>query len=371
MIDERHGHDHGGGDHGHSHGGRGGGDDHGHSHGETEAPDHGHSHGGKPCHGHGPPPEAKPQHGHSHNGIPCTGHGGPRQERSDFCGCPLLDIEPQTVQLMHRWGCQHGSPSLQTMKNMLAHPVWSPYGAGPSIWRGVILGALLYAGLHGIFYRPHLWNWYVCLVLVALHHLQEFYLPALLTPFESHYLRFSFQGRTKWDMAAKLCAVVEFWLEWFFFGSVLSTPMFKWLAVLGTVIALLALYVRCLAHYTLGPNYTEWLHYARFAKGSQWPRLDFQFVTKSIYRYIRHPGYASYFWFCVGLELILLNPVSLLLHIYVLIEWFTRQCDHEEGHMMRNYGERYLQYHRRTFSGIPLMGMPPPPVDILGTPTPD
>jgi protein-S-isoprenylcysteine O-methyltransferase Ste14 len=91
-------------------------------------------------------------------------------------------------------------------------------------------------------------------------------------------------------------------------------------------------------------------------KGS--PKGDFEnttiLITNGIYRYIRHPLYASLLWF--GLGAFLKDPSilgGLLIGVLIVGVFLTARI--EEVHNLDRFGEEYRVYSRRTKRFIPFL----------------
>jgi protein-S-isoprenylcysteine O-methyltransferase len=55
-----------------------------------------------------------------------------------------------------------------------------------------------------------------------------------------------------------------------------------------------------------------------------------QLVTEGVYRFSRHPSYAGFFWWVVGMQLVLANPISLPVHAVVTWRFFRNRITCEE-----------------------------------------
>eukprot|EP01092_Planopodium_desertum_P016588 TRINITY_DN92921_c0_g1_i1.p1 TRINITY_DN92921_c0_g1~~TRINITY_DN92921_c0_g1_i1.p1 ORF type:complete len:136 (-),score=9.03 TRINITY_DN92921_c0_g1_i1:407-754(-) len=78
-------------------------------------------------------------------------------------------------------------------------------------------------------------------------------------------------------------------------------------------------------------------------------------VTEGIYRYMRHPGYFGWFWWCVGMQILICNPVCAIGFFYYIRLWFKDRIEDEESEMERPdfFGDQYKEYKKKTPTYIP------------------
>ncbi|EPT03728.1 hypothetical protein FOMPIDRAFT_1028579 [Fomitopsis schrenkii] len=77
-------------------------------------------------------------------------------------------------------------------------------------------------------------------------------------------------------------------------------------------------------------------------------------VTDGVYRFFRHPSYAGFFYWALGTQLVLQNPISLLGFLAVLWRFFSQRIP-EEGYLIRFFGDDYVQYRKRVGTRIPFI----------------
>lgn len=82
---------------------------------------------------------------------------------------------------------------------------------------------------------------------------------------------------------------------------------------------------------------------------------EHQLVTRGIYRYIRHPIYLGGLigWIGISLALHGVNTLILFLAMYFLI--FKNRIDLEEELLLKEFGEEYFSYVKRTKRLIPFV----------------
>jgi protein-S-isoprenylcysteine O-methyltransferase Ste14 len=77
-------------------------------------------------------------------------------------------------------------------------------------------------------------------------------------------------------------------------------------------------------------------------------------VTTGIYKYVRHPMYASLLFLGWGMFFKAMNPASIAL-IGVITAALFITCKVEEREMISRFGEEYREYMKRTKRWIPLV----------------
>ena len=78
-------------------------------------------------------------------------------------------------------------------------------------------------------------------------------------------------------------------------------------------------------------------------------------VTTGVYSVLRHPSYCGWFWWSLGTQVLLANPVCFAL--YALLSWrfFRDRIPFEEATLGAFYPREYPSYRARTHVGIPFI----------------
>lgn len=72
-------------------------------------------------------------------------------------------------------------------------------------------------------------------------------------------------------------------------------------------------------------------------------------------RFIRHPGYAGWFLWAVGTQVMLANPVCTVAFTCVVWSFFKSRITAEEWYLVRFFGNAYIQYRQQTATFIPFI----------------
>jgi protein-S-isoprenylcysteine O-methyltransferase len=125
--------------------------------------------------------------------------------------------------------------------------------------------------------------------------------------------------------------------------------------------------IRSLAMLTAGSNFT---HLVADKKHE-----DHALITHGIYRYsfffprklyfkssyyqtpqksiLRHPSYTGFFYWAVGLQILLSNPLCTVAYVLALQKFFSDRIYIEEGALVQFFGEAYIRYRQKTGVWIP------------------
>lgn len=74
-----------------------------------------------------------------------------------------------------------------------------------------------------------------------------------------------------------------------------------------------------------------------------------------ILRIMRHPSYFGFFWWALGAQLLLLNPVCFVGFILVLQKFFSDRITYEEHTLQRFFGQEWIEYKAKTPTWMPFI----------------
>lgn len=70
---------------------------------------------------------------------------------------------------------------------------------------------------------------------------------------------------------------------------------------------------------------------------------------------MRHPSYFGFYWWAVGVQFLLMNPICLVLFIYWLQRFFAERITYEEYTLLRFFGNDWTVYKSKTPTWMPLI----------------
>jgi len=78
-------------------------------------------------------------------------------------------------------------------------------------------------------------------------------------------------------------------------------------------------------------------------------------VTTGVYAWSRHPSYAGFFYWSLGTQLLLQNPLSFAVFFIVLWRFFRRRIQFEERALSGFFGQDYERYKESVATRIPYL----------------
>ncbi|RKP13616.1 Isoprenylcysteine carboxyl methyltransferase family-domain-containing protein [Piptocephalis cylindrospora] len=188
-------------------------------------------------------------------------------------------------------------------------------------------------------------GWY--LLALASFHFLEFWVTALYNGRKLTIDSFLINHSTEYTVA-HATTILEFWVEWWFFSGRtdgwVSKDGLGWAPVLGLVLTLSGQLLRSWSMAVAGSNFDHYVQTSRVP--------GHRLVTQGPYHLLRHPSYTGFLMWSVGTQLLLTNPVCEVIHTMVVLYFFHRRVREEERHLIRFFGNDYLLYRKRTWSGV-------------------
>ena len=155
----------------------------------------------------------------------------------------------------------------------------------------------------------------------------------------------SFLLNHSWEYCvAAVFSWLEFWGEYYLFPSFKTLRVFFWV---GLVMVVMGETLRKVAMFTAGSNFT---HQVQVLK-----RPNHTLVTTGVYSLSRHPSYMGWFYWSVGTQIMLCNPVSSVGYAVVVWKFFNGRIEEEELLLLSFFEDQYSQYREKVGVGIPFM----------------
>ncbi|XP_075978050.1 isoprenylcysteine carboxylmethyltransferase ste14 [Anticarsia gemmatalis] len=180
-------------------------------------------------------------------------------------------------------------------------------------------------------------------MILSMFHFSEFLSVALTNPRTLTIDSFILNHSVQYGLAA-VASWIEWAVEYYFFPNMKS---FFWVSAIGVITCITGEMLRKSAMFTARTNFN---HTVQFVK-----RPDHRLVTHGVYSLCRHPSYVGWFYWSIGTQLTLLNPVCII--IYTLASWafFRERVYAEELTLLTFFGPEYVAYQDKVPTGLPFI----------------
>ncbi|GIQ80594.1 protein-S-isoprenylcysteine O-methyltransferase [Kipferlia bialata] len=181
-------------------------------------------------------------------------------------------------------------------------------------------------------------------VLLVIYHGLDFYLQ-----FRYHRNTVSFSSLliTPQYVLALLVGIGEYLLEWLLIPGFKSSSFASLCYVLGLTVAVVGDTFRKLGMVHNNVGFTHLIARQR--------RPEHTLVTDGVYSLCRHPGYAGWFWWCLGVALMQCNPFTLVAYAVVSWRFFYSRIQTEEYYLVSWFQSDYTKYRSAVPSLIPFL----------------
>merc|ERR1719229_943894 len=98
--------------------------------------------------------------------------------------------------------------------------------------------------------------------------------------------------------------------------------------------------MRSLAEFTAGANFT---HLVAVEK-----KNEHQLITHGVYSISRHPSYCAYFYWAIGTQMLLGNPLCSIGYALVTWKFFSARIQYEEYFLNKFFQNDYEKYKQTT-----------------------
>eukprot|EP01083_Nonionella_stella_P082976 229245_1 len=185
--------------------------------------------------------------------------------------------------------------------------------------------------------------WSVFVASSCVFYTMEYVWAALFHPDEVSFDSFMLFNHSNEFHIALCFSAVEYWIEYLLFGS----NAYDKKQLTGLAMIIMGQAIRTVAQFTAGVNFTHQIAYYK--------KEEHVLIKHGIYRVLRHPSYFGFFYWSIGTQLLLANPMSTV--IYTLASWqfFADRIPFEEQQLVNFFGDEYKEYRRRTMVGIPFI----------------
>ncbi|KAI1406703.1 ICMT-domain-containing protein [Hypoxylon fuscum] len=118
--------------------------------------------------------------------------------------------------------------------------------------------------------------------------------------------------------------------------------------LLGFIMVFVGQFVRSAAMVQAGQSFNHTVQHLK--------KDSHALVTTGLYSFMRHPAYFGFFYWGIGTQMVLGNPICFVAYSMVLWKFFSSRVRHEEALLIRFFGDDYVNYKRRVGTLIPFVG---------------
>lgn len=194
-------------------------------------------------------------------------------------------------------------------------------------------------------------QWCIYVSFLCSFHILEFFSTALNQDMALSDNSFVVNHSIAYTIAA-LLSWIEYWIEISLSTYYLNVYSLEYKMnyiniYLGILFLIGGQFMRTYAMLNCGKNFSHLIMTEK--------RDDHQLVTTGIYSVLRHPSYFGFFYWSIGTQIFLGNPVSFLIYTAASWTFFYERIPIEEETLYHFYGEEYASYCRNTYIGIPFI----------------
>jgi protein-S-isoprenylcysteine O-methyltransferase len=181
------------------------------------------------------------------------------------------------------------------------------------------------------------------LMCLSFFHLSEFVVTALFN--QTEVSTDSFLINHSWEYGL---AMLMSWLE--FFLEAMIVPAMKinlYVRFFGLFLVMFGELFRKLAMYTCGSNFNHYVQEKR--------KTGHILIKSGVYSLVRHPSYFGWFYWSIGTQILLANPICTVLYAISSWKFFSTRITYEEFHLIKFFGKEYSNYQRKVSTGMPFI----------------
>lgn len=178
---------------------------------------------------------------------------------------------------------------------------------------------------------------------LTIFHFSEYLFISLSHPKSLSLDSFMLNHSIQYELAAIL-SWVEYFTEVYFYPDM---KRLKLLWIIGSCICLLGELLRKTAMLTARKSFH---HLVQFHQAE-----DHNLVTSGVYSWFRHPSYVGWFYWCIATQIILCNPICIILYTVASWFFFRERIYTEEVTLLNFFGQEYVQYQKITKTGLPFI----------------
>ncbi|KAL0246342.1 hypothetical protein GEMRC1_007554 [Eukaryota sp. GEM-RC1] len=179
--------------------------------------------------------------------------------------------------------------------------------------------------------------------IVFFFHISEFILSYIYHPKSTSWSSFLL---SKPYLLAMTLALSEYSL-YNYFSIPKDSFFFSLISTFGFTVVVVSDFIRKLSIITAGRSFS---HQIATKKST-----EHTLITSGIYSFSRHPSYFGWFYWSIGTQILLANPLSFVVFCIASWKFFADRIPYEERFLIHIFGQRYIDYKHRVPTRIPFM----------------
>ena len=205
---------------------------------------------------------------------------------------------------------------------------------------GVVFGSGFIISVLNL-YSLRIFGFYV--LALSFFHYSEYFSTAATNPtslsLDSYLLNHSI---SYWVAAS--ASWIEFFLELWLCPSI---KQLWYISAVGGVLCVFGEITRKVAMFTAERNFNHMVQVKR--------QSGHKLVTHGIYSFFRHPSYVGWFWWSIGTQVLLVNPVCAAFYTAASWTFFKERVRFEEMTLINFFDEEYINYQKSVPTGLPFI----------------
>ncbi|EDO47903.1 predicted protein [Nematostella vectensis] len=184
-------------------------------------------------------------------------------------------------------------------------------------------------------------GWY--LASLSFFHFSEYMMVSIYNPRTLSMDSFLLNHSPEYKIAA-VASWMEFAIERLLFPGLKGYFL---ISFVGIVFMIGGDFVRKLAMITAKSNFTHLVRYHRVD--------EHVLVTGGIYAWCRHPAYVGWFFWSIGTQMTLCNPICFVGYAYASWKFFKERIFEEEILLLQFFEQEYVKYQKKVGTGLPFI----------------
>lgn len=214
---------------------------------------------------------------------------------------------------------------------------------------GYFLGFMMCLGLCSLliiskYNKSYIFPLILYIIFSSLFYLIEYIWHSLYHPNNLNISAFILFNHSKEFYFALISCFIEYFIEYLFFSNL---KLFKIFHFIGLLMIIFGQIIRSIAQFTAGSNFTHLIATEKKNKH--------KLIKHGIYSILRHPSYCGYFYWAIGTQILLGNPINSIAYTIITWKFFSDRIKYEEYFLKQFFKNEYIIYQQQTYVGIPFL----------------